>query len=146
MWRSYGVHERLIRRTRAPGRKGLRLVVSCAALTGMPVRRHIGAMDARYENRQRIDRLTPLATALRRIEECVLPVAPCRAPLDNLLGATLAADIVVPQPHPAAPVALIDGFAVRAEWTADAGSYRRRCCRMPPISAPATACRPNAMP
>jgi molybdopterin molybdotransferase len=109
----------------APGGKGIRLLASCASLTGVAVRRHIGAMDARHENRQRIERLTPLATVLRRIEECVLPVAPRRAapPLDDLLGATLAADIVVPQPHPAAAVALIDGFAVRAEWTADAGSY-----------------------
>jgi molybdopterin biosynthesis enzyme len=82
-------------------------------------------MDACHENRQRIDRLTPLATVLRRIEEWVVPVASCRVapPFHDLVGAALAADVVVPHAHPAAAVALIDGFAVHAEWTADAGSY-----------------------
>jgi hypothetical protein len=38
------------------------------------------------------------------------------------LGATLAQDIVVADPHPAAPSAVIDGW-VPAELTADAGPY-----------------------
>ena len=94
-------------------------------LTGVAVRRHISTMDAHDEHRQRIERLTPLATVVRRIEECVVPIAPCRAvaPFDDVLGVTLAADVVVPHPQPAAAVALIDGYAVLAEWTADAGSY-----------------------
>jgi molybdopterin molybdotransferase len=89
-------------------------------LTAMRVRRHIGLMDAPYENRQRIERLTPLEAVLRHIERSVSPIGCSAAPLDDLLGATLAADVVVPRACPEAPVALIDGFAVRAEWTAEA--------------------------
>jgi molybdopterin molybdotransferase len=75
------------------------------------------------ENRQRIERLTPLADVLRRIGECVAPVMPRDMRAAAALGATLAEDVVVADRRPAAALALIDGWAVHAEATADAGSY-----------------------
>ena len=75
------------------------------------------------EHRQRIARLTPLDHVLRRIGECVHPVAPREMAAATALGATLAQDVAVAVQRPAAPVALIDGWAIRAEATADAGSY-----------------------
>jgi molybdopterin molybdotransferase len=75
------------------------------------------------ENRQRIERLTPLEDVLRRIGECVDPAKPRDMRAAAALGATLARDIVIADPHPAAPLALVDGFAVRAEATLDAGAY-----------------------
>jgi molybdopterin molybdotransferase len=93
----------------------------------MLVGRHIRAMDAHYDNRprerQRIAHLTPLETALRRVEARVSPVAALVAPYGDLLGATVAHDLMVDALRPSRPTALIDGFAVRAEWTADAGPY-----------------------
>jgi len=74
------------------------------------------------ENRQRIARLTPLEDILRHIEK-VRPVAAGEVPAAAAVGATLAQDIVLAEARPALPVALIDGFAVRAEATADAGAY-----------------------
>ena len=92
-------------------------------LTAMRIRRHIGTMDVPYENRQRIERLTPLKAVLRHIERSVSPIACSATSVDDLLGATLAADVMVPRACPDAPVALIDGFAVRAEWTAEASPF-----------------------
>jgi molybdopterin molybdotransferase len=80
-------------------------------------------MVAPPESRQRIARLTPLEDVLRRIGECVDPVAPRDMRAASALGATLARDIAVAEPHPAAPLALMDGWAVHAEATADAGAY-----------------------
>jgi molybdopterin molybdotransferase len=90
------------------------------ALTATRVSRHIGLMDVPYENRQRIERLTSLETVLRHIERSFSPIGCSTAPLDDLLGATLAADVVVPRACPEAPVAVSDGFGVRAEWTLEA--------------------------
>jgi len=92
-------------------------------LTAQPVRRHISRMVASPDNRQRIARLTPLEDVLRRIGECVDPVMPRDMRAAAALGATLAQDVVVADRHPAAPLALIDGWAVHAEATADAGAY-----------------------
>jgi molybdopterin molybdotransferase len=75
------------------------------------------------EHRQRIARLTPLDEVMRRVAESVQPATPCEMRAADALGSTLAQDIVVADPHPAAPLALIDGWAVHAESTADAGSY-----------------------
>jgi len=80
-------------------------------------------MVAPPDHRQRIARLTPLDDVLRRIGQCVDPVTPREMRTAAALGATLAQDIAVAAPHPAAPLALIDGWAVRAEATADAAAY-----------------------
>jgi molybdopterin molybdotransferase len=71
---------------------------------------------------QRIERLTPLADVLARIDALVAPVAPSERPIEQALGLVLAADIRVDR-HPAVPLALRDGYAVRSEETGDAGSY-----------------------
>ncbi len=75
------------------------------------------------EDRQQIERLTPLEDVLRRIDESVHPAAARDVRAAAALGATLAQDIIAVAPRPAAALALIDGWAVRAEATADAGSY-----------------------
>ncbi len=81
-------------------------------------------MVAPPENRQRIERLTPLVDVLRRIGECITPVMARDMRAAAALGATLAQDIVAADRlRPAAPLALIDGWAVQAEATADAGGY-----------------------
>ena len=80
-------------------------------------------MVAPLEHRQRIARLMPLDDVMRWIAERVHPVTPREMRAAAALGATLAQDIVVAELHPAAPLALIDGWAVHAESTADAGPY-----------------------
>jgi molybdopterin biosynthesis enzyme len=72
---------------------------------------------------QRIARLTPLADVLARIEALVLPVEPRPAQRHLAMGRVLAEDVVAPAGLPAAARALRDGFAVRAEATADASAY-----------------------
>ncbi len=94
-----------------------------SVLTAAPGPRHITGMVAPLEHRQRIARLMPLDDVMRRIAERVHPVTPREMRAAAALGATLAQDIVVAELHPAAPLALIDGWAVHAESTADAGPY-----------------------
>ncbi len=72
---------------------------------------------------QRIARLTPLADVLASFDISVGPVTPRAEDLRRALGRTLAADAVAPEARPQQPVALRDGFAVRADLTTDASSY-----------------------
>jgi molybdopterin molybdotransferase len=85
--------------------------------------RHISEMIGPLEHRQRIAHLTPLEDVMQRIAQRVQPTAPREVPVAAALGSTLAQDIVVGDPHPASPLALVDGWAVHAEATADAGPY-----------------------
>jgi molybdopterin molybdotransferase len=85
--------------------------------------RHITDMIGPLEHRQRIARLTPLEDVLQLIAQRVQPAAPREMPVATALGSALAQDIVVEDPHPAAPLALIDGWTVHAELTTDAGPY-----------------------
>jgi molybdopterin biosynthesis enzyme len=71
---------------------------------------------------QMIARLTPLADVLALIAREVKPVAPREIPLAQALHAVLADDIVAGK-QPTAPMALIDGWALAAELTRDAGGY-----------------------
>lgn len=71
---------------------------------------------------QMITRLTPLADVLALVGREVKPVAPRKIPLTQALHAILADDIVA-ETRPAVPVALIDGWALAAELTRDAGGY-----------------------
>jgi molybdopterin molybdotransferase len=80
-------------------------------------------MIAPLEHRQRIARLMPLEDVIQRIAECVQPASPRHMRAAVAAGSTLAQDIVVTNRRPATPLALIDGWAVRAELTADAGPY-----------------------
>jgi molybdopterin molybdotransferase len=79
-------------------------------------------MVAPLEDRQRIDRLTPLDEVLARVANLVAPVVPCEVRTAAAWGATLAEDIVAGE-RPATALALIDGWAVRADATIDASSY-----------------------
>jgi molybdopterin biosynthesis enzyme len=70
---------------------------------------------------QRIARLTPVADLIARIDALVAPVEP--GPLEIArAGHVLACDVML-GPHPRAPLALRDGWAVRADLTSDASSY-----------------------
>jgi molybdopterin biosynthesis enzyme len=72
---------------------------------------------------QRITGLTPIAQVLARVAALAHPVAPREPPLADAEGRVLAADVTVTAPVPAAPTALTDGWAVRADRVADAGPY-----------------------
>ena len=72
---------------------------------------------------QRIARLTPLADVLASFDLSVGPVRPREEAVAAALGLTLAADIIIPDAHPNAMLALRDGYAVRADTTTDASSY-----------------------
>jgi molybdopterin molybdotransferase len=72
---------------------------------------------------QRIARLTPLADLLASFDMGVAAVAPHEVALADALGRTLAADVIVDAAHPPVALALRDGYAVRAEATADASAY-----------------------
>jgi molybdopterin biosynthesis enzyme len=80
-------------------------------------------MSEQIEPLQRIDRLTPLEDVLARIDALVKPVAVRGVQPAAASGRTLARDIVVAGPMPAAALALRDGWAVPSELTADAGLY-----------------------
>jgi molybdopterin biosynthesis enzyme len=67
--------------------------------------------------------LTPIAQVLARLEALARPVAPREAAAADAEGRVLAADAGVAAPRPGVPVALIDGWAVRADAIADASSY-----------------------
>ncbi|MBX9775376.1 MAG: molybdopterin-binding protein [Xanthobacteraceae bacterium] len=71
---------------------------------------------------QRITRLTPLDDVLSAIN-ATAPVAPRAVDLSKALNRVLAEDVVAAAGQPAGPLALRDGYAVRAEDIADAGSY-----------------------
>jgi len=65
------------------------------------------------------------------IDENVQPVAPRDMAVAAAVGDTLAQDIAVAGPYPVTPLALIDGWAVSAEATADAGAYTPAIVRAP---------------
>src|SRR5216684_3109408 len=71
---------------------------------------------------QRIDRLTPLDDVLARIDALVAPVESRERAVADAIGQVLAGDVAA-GPHPRAPLALRDGWAVRADLTSDASSY-----------------------
>jgi molybdopterin molybdotransferase len=80
-------------------------------------------MVASPEDRQRIERLMRVADVLARMAGLVEPVLARQLQPAAALGGTLGEDIVVATERPAAALALIDGWAVRAEATTDASAY-----------------------
>jgi molybdopterin biosynthesis enzyme len=73
---------------------------------------------------QRMERLAPLSEVLARLDALARPVAPRRTRIDQAPpGAVLAADVRAPESRPAKAVAIVDGWAARAESVADAGPY-----------------------
>jgi molybdopterin biosynthesis enzyme len=75
------------------------------------------------ERAQRIARLTPLREIFLQLDALAKPVAAREVDLASAVGRVLAADVRSPAPWPPKPVALRDGWAVRAELVADAGPY-----------------------
>jgi molybdopterin biosynthesis enzyme len=80
-------------------------------------------MNPPAETSQRIARLAPLNDILAHADALGKPVAPRRVALDQALGAILAADVIAPARVPGRAVALVDGWAVRADRVADAGPH-----------------------
>src|SRR5688500_1439745 len=72
---------------------------------------------------QRVSSLTPLADVLARVATLARPVAPREVAVQDAEGRVLAEDVAVTAPSPTVSVALVDGWAVRAESVADAGPY-----------------------
>ena len=72
---------------------------------------------------QRISRLTPLHEVLDRIEAEVKSVSPRSFDAKDAIGHILSADVRVDRALPQSPLALRDGWAVRADLTTDASSY-----------------------
>ena len=79
-------------------------------------------MDAVSETNPTIAKLTPLADVLALIDREVKPVAPRNVAVDETLHRVLAADAVAAA-LPRQALALIDGWALAAETTLDAGGY-----------------------
>ena len=79
-------------------------------------------MNPPAETAQRIARLAPLKEVLAQVE-LARPVVPRDVALDEALGCVLATDVTALESRPAQPVALTDGWAVRAELVQDAGAY-----------------------
>jgi molybdopterin molybdotransferase len=79
-------------------------------------------MAADIDPRQRIARLTPLATVLDRIDALVAPVAAREVAVAAAVGRVAAGDVVVAT-RPRAALALRDGWAVNAVLTQDASPY-----------------------
>ena len=82
---------------------------------------------------QRIARLTSFADALEHIYRNVSAIAPRDIETGAALGRVLAAADVVAEPHPAAAIALRDGWAVSSEATLDAGSYAPAVLAQAPV-------------
>jgi molybdopterin biosynthesis enzyme len=74
-------------------------------------------------NEQRISSLTPIGDVLARVAALARSIAPREMALADAEGRVLAEDVGVKTPSPAAPTALLDGWAVRANAVADAGPY-----------------------
>ena len=71
---------------------------------------------------QLIPRLTPLSALLALIAREVKPVTPRALDLGVAVGRILANDVLA-SVRPSAPLALVDGWAINAESTLDAGGY-----------------------
>jgi molybdopterin biosynthesis enzyme len=79
-------------------------------------------MAATPDSSQIIARLTPLTDVHAAMDLRVKPVAPRTADVAQALGRVLAADALVPA-RPNAALALLDGWAMRADDTLGAGNY-----------------------
>ena len=80
-------------------------------------------MNPSAETLQRIARLVPLKEMLAQVEVLARPVVPRDVTLDEALGCVLATDVTALESRPAQPVAVVDGWAARAELVQDAGAY-----------------------
>ncbi len=89
-------------------------------------------MNPPAETSQRIARLAPLKEVLAQVEALARPVVPRDVALDEALGCVLATDVTALELRPAQPVAIVDGWAVRAELVQDAGPYSPIALSPPP--------------
>lgn len=88
-------------------------------------------MAAASDTTQTITRLTPLAEVLALIEQEAKPVTPRTLDVTAAGGRTLAVDAAAPA-RPTAALALIDGWALAADLTLDAGGYAPALLPRPP--------------
>jgi molybdopterin biosynthesis enzyme len=72
---------------------------------------------------QRISRLTPIRDVLARVAARARPVAGVEMSLADAEGRVLAQDVCAGGAWPTTPVALTEGWAVRADTVSDAGPY-----------------------
>lgn len=88
-------------------------------MSGIPQQQ---AAAAAVPARQRIGRLTPLAEVAAAFA-VVSPVAPRAMPVEHHAAGLVLAATVTGRLRPEAAYALVDGYAVRADDTRDAGGY-----------------------
>lgn len=101
--------------------------VKVAAMNGIPQQ---NAAAPVVPARQSIGRLTPLADVAAALA-VVSPVAARIVPVEQAAGLVLA-ETVTGRLRPEAACALVDGYAVRAEDTRDAGGYAPALLTQPP--------------
>jgi len=87
--------------------------------------------------------LVPLADVLARVAALARPVAPREVAVQDAEGRVLAEDVAVAVALPTSPVALVDGWAVRAELVADAGPYAPMLLSSSPAWVDAGAAMPR---
>jgi molybdopterin molybdotransferase len=99
---------------------------------------------------QRISRLTPLDAVFAAVDGLAKPVSICEVDVALAVGQVLATDVNAPAALPEIAIALRDGWAVRSDLIADAGSYTPTPVVPPPnwveagepVGAPADAVLP----
>lgn len=84
------------------------------------------------DHTQKISRLTPLAQVLTALDGLAKPVTTRTIDLAEAVGCVLAADAIAGR-LPARPLALQDGWAVKANDLADAGGYAPVPLVKPPV-------------
>ncbi len=88
--------------------------------------------------------MTAIADVLARVAAMTAPVEPFSIPVEDSPGCILASDVAAPAKVPATPVALWDGWAVRADAIADAGPYAPVLLPAPPAWVDAGKAMPGA--
>jgi molybdopterin biosynthesis enzyme len=94
---------------------------------------HNSSIMATREPQRLPSRLAPLSEVLARIDALAWPVAACEVEVVAATGRVLATDITIEKWIPAVAAALRDGWAVRADTIADAGSYAPIALIPPPV-------------
>jgi len=101
-------------------------------------------MVAPLDPLSRLSRLTPLEEVFGLLQSIVSPVPSREVALSHAAGCIAAADLAVTIRQPPTPIALRDGWAVRADVVADAGPYAPVELAEPPLWVEAGQALPAA--
>jgi molybdopterin molybdotransferase len=90
-------------------------------------------LDPLSRRARALSRLTPLEEVFGLLQSIVAPVPSRDVALSHAAGCIAAADLAVTIRRPPTPIALRDGWAVRADIVADAGPYAPVALADPPL-------------